>query len=201
VNDKKDHIIDSRKQDKEIDLWGQLQMAKLFTKVLKAKRLSWRFTLFAPISWIGYEFGWIQFEFGFRLYLNWIEFHNQFQLVWIWKFKYGLELDNGFDIWLGLELDWNWFGVGTWLHMDLNIHMSTTTARKEESMVVGLEECNWRTCKPKLFVLSLLCSLHLKALGLDLYTWSLLIPMRSLKTKVNLKTINVTTWATHYDCQ
>jgi hypothetical protein len=43
---KKVHIIDSRKQPKEIVLWGQLQMAKLFTKVLKAKRLSWHFTLF-----------------------------------------------------------------------------------------------------------------------------------------------------------
>jgi hypothetical protein len=67
VNDKKDHILDSRKHGKEIVLWGQLQMTKLFIKVLKAKRLSWHFTSFAPISCIGYEF-------GFRLYLklDWI---------------------------------------------------------------------------------------------------------------------------------
>jgi hypothetical protein len=59
VNDKKDHIIDSRKQGKEI----------VFLDILPC---------LPPISCIGYEF-------GFRFSLNWIEFHNQFQLVLIWK--------------------------------------------------------------------------------------------------------------------
>ncbi len=117
-------------------------------------------------------------------------------LIWsgiIYWFELELELN------LDLKLDWNWFGVGTWLHMDLNIHTSTMTPWKEESMVVGLEECTWRTCKPKLFVLSLLCSLHLTALGLDLCTWSLLtrqitgITSSPCKNKHHLQS-NVSDW-------
>lgn len=102
VNDKKDHILDSRKQGKEIDLWGQLQRSsrpKGFLDVLPCllQLVALDMNLGLDYIWIGLNFI-INFNwFGYgKLNLDW-----NYILFWI-----GIGIGIGFDI--GLELVWSW---------------------------------------------------------------------------------------------